>query len=74
MLNVEYRGDHRPRGIRGQVPTEVHNVFSRSIGDKVDAQLLLSTGRKVLLKYRGKCCERDLLVRTFDAADGADLN
>ena len=29
MLNVEHRGDHRPRGIRGQVRTEVHTCSLR---------------------------------------------
>ena len=33
-----------------------------------------SAGGKALPKYRGKCCERDLVGLTFDAADRAGLN
>jgi len=63
-----------PYGIYVQVPTGVHDVFSRSIPDEIDAQLILGSDKEALSVYHSECCKRNLLNRPDGTADSAGLN
>ena len=71
-MEVWHRSDYLPHSVYAQVPTEVNNVFSQSMCQKIDIGFILGRGRKVFLECCNKFREHDLLNRPCGAGNSVD--